>query len=201
MPRKLRFYMTKNYERKKAMPFKISIPLHNVTVLAVSIPLHLIEVHQASVLTSQTRAQVSDLQLEDLSSQLSEELLPMGWTKHIDANGLTIANLIIDSPLHASACFIVQFSHDLNWSISYRGFQVEVAQCPAIATIPKQITCISNAMRLISILHTSNICYGNPVEDFKSLVEEHKGEFTDTTGTCTLCDLICTCIHCHSTSL
>ena len=74
---------------------------------------------------------------------------------------------------------------------------------PCHCTIPKQITCISNAMRLISILHTSNICYGNPVEDFKSLVEEHKGEFTDTTGTCTctLCDLICTCIHCHSTSL
>lgn len=194
MPRKLRFYHTKNYEKKKSYKCRetlflpTSIPLNEMKAFPVSIPLQLV---QAPTLVTSfpicayLSAPVTDLM--HLSSRLaSQSPLPGGWVELIDArqnDTLIFAIFTINSPiLSATATCLIKVDNDLIWTMSCHGVQLETEHCQALAAIPQQITCVSDIMNLFSLVDGSRICCGNPIEDFKDLVDVHGGEFRDETG-------------------
>ena len=93
--------------------------------------------------------------------------------------------------------FLVRVDNDMSWTLSYHGIRLEAEQCQASAAIPRRITSVSDVTSLLSIVNASRICCGNPVEDFKELVDVHRGEFRDATGVSSMymCTVECLCIH------
>ena len=187
MPRKLRFYQPKRYERKKrdqAMSLLLSIPLTVVKVLPVSVPLHLVNVPKLVLslpLSAYLTAPVTDL--KHLSSRLASQSLPAGWTNACQNDCLIFAMLTVNSPLlTANATFLVKVDHDFSWTVSCHGVLIETEKCQALAAFPRRITCVSDVFDLLSHVHGSRICHGNPVEEFRELVDVCGGEFRDSSG-------------------
>ena len=185
---------------------QVSIPLSVVMVFTVSIPFHLINVPKPVLslpLSAYLTAPITDL--KHLSSCLASQSLPAGWIEHIDArqnNCLIFASFTISSSLlTATATFIVKVDDAFHWTVSCHRIQLEAEQCQALAAIPQRITCASDLMTLLSVVHASRICCGNPVEDFQELVDACGGEFRDSTGvfthvytcwsTCVKCTFVC----------
>ena len=131
MPRKLKFYRPKNYERKK-LSFVISIKLQDVTVLPLSIPRQLIQVPRLILslpVSAYTTAPIADL--HHLCSRLSAHSLPDGWIIHVDDthNDLILSSLTIDaSTLLPTTTFIIKVDHNLKWSLCCNGILVKNEQ-------------------------------------------------------------------------
>ena len=128
-------------------------------------------------LSAYLSAPVTDL--NHLSSCLASQSLPGGWVQHVCAcqnDSPFFASLTINSPLlSAIATFLVRVDNDMSWTLSYHGVRLEAEQCQALAAIPQRITSVSDVTSLLSIVDASRMCCGNPVEDFKELVDVHRG--------------------------
>ena len=123
MPCKLKFYRTKNYERKK-VSFIISITFQDVTVTSLSpVPHQLLQIPQlilSLLISAYMTTPVTDL--HDLCSWLSAQSLPDGWRRHMDGkyNGLIFSNLSVNS-----STFMVKLDNNFKWSLSYNGMLVK----------------------------------------------------------------------------
>ena len=127
MPRKLKYYQPKNYERKKThkrkeLSFIISIPYQLIQAPQLTLTLSL-------PISAFVTAPVTDLC--HLNTRLSMQSLPNGWVRHMNElhNGLIFSSLSIDSfALLPITTFIVKIDCDLKWSLSYNGITVKNQQ-------------------------------------------------------------------------
>ena len=111
---------------------------------------------------------------------------PDGWTRHMDdmQSGLIFSTLSIDSStLSPSKTIIVKVDNNLAWSLSYNGILVKNQ---SYLSNSQQIKCLNDVLILLSSIQASNICCGNSVDEFKELVDDHRGEFKDSKGCCIL---------------
>lgn len=200
MPRKLKFHQPKNYERRKThkrkeLSFVISIRLKDVRVLPLSIPRQLIQTPQLTLslpISAFVTAPVTDLY--HLNTRLSMQSLPDGWIRHMNAshNGLIFSSLSIDSfALLPITTFIVKIDCDLKWSLSYNGIKVKNQQLSSFSG-SQQIKCLNDVLLLLTSIQASRICCGNPVEEFKQLLDDRGGELKDSEGCSN--SYICICI-------
>ena len=192
MPRKLKFYRPKNYERKK-LSFIISIRLQDVTVTSLSaVPNQLVQIPQLILslpISTYMTAPVTDL--HHLCSRLSAQSLPDGWRKHMDGthSGLILSYLSVNSStLMPVTSFIVKVDNNLKWSLSYNGMLVKNQQHCGFSIL-EEIKCLNDVLTVLSSVQVSHVCCGNSVEEFKQLVDDHCGEFKDSEG----CYIILSC--------
>ena len=169
MPRKLKYYQPKNYERKKThkrkeLSFIISIPYQLIQAPQLTLTLSL-------PISAFVTAPVTDLC--HLNTRLSMQSLPNGWVRHMNElhNGLIFSSLSIDSfALLPITTFIVKIDCDLKWSLSYNGITVKNQQL-SIFGDSQQIKCLNDVLILLTSIQASRICCGNPVEEFKQLLD------------------------------
>ena len=170
MPRKLKFYQPKNYERKKTLKRKELSNLQSPQ-LTLSLPI-------SAFIT----APVTDL--SHLDTRLSMQSLPDGWVRHMNAshNGLIFSSLSIDSfALLPTTTFVVKIDCDLKWSLSYNGIAFKNQQLSGFGD-SQQIKCLNDVLILLTSIQANHICCGNPVEEFKQLLDDRGGEFKDSEG-------------------
>lgn len=161
MPRKYKFY-TPKYSQKKKTGHASKI---------VSIPLCLLK-------------PVPVPSLEILSSILKSEVLPSGWIQFdaSDPNHLVLAFLSYSSTLISSQ-YIIKINRDFTWQITSFGSEVSINNCQALSQAPYQFQSVAEVHDLINLIDKCHLCLGNPVDDFRALVDAHDGrEFKDATG-------------------
>ena len=189
MPRKIRFYQRKNYERNRSRKpsLKISISLQTVKVFHVSIPHELPTLQPLNLhlpISAYLSAPVHNLQ--NLSNRISSQSLPNGWVKCQDTSEgqtMTFARLTVNSALlDVSTSFVVKVDRNLEWTLGCHGVQVQIDQCPVVSTIPRSISCTNDLIHILTACSNSHVCSGNPIEDFSELVEENGGIFKSSTG-------------------
>lgn len=130
------------------------------------------------------RAPCTDL--ATLRSHMKGECLPDGW---IESNGavsegvLIYAKVTIDPLLlSTNAEYVVKVDEVLKWSLGCHGVIVEVENCSVLWKIPRQLTSYSEMVDLLNTLQSAQICQGNPVCEFRPLIDARGTEFRDVTG-------------------
>lgn len=123
-----------------------------------------------------------------LKRYLRGQSLPDGWTEYSDSTTCTGGSLIftkltIKLPLlSASASFLVKVDEELKWTLSCHGALVDIEQCGVLDGVPCQLNTARAVLDLLATLQESQICCGNPVRDFKALVDARGGIFKDSSG-------------------
>ncbi len=194
MGRKLRFFVTKNQERKKAL-----------TTLVVSVPLSSgVAIHQSS--TSPEKKKPSELvvslplaaynsapfqDLAHLQSRLKTcTQLPPGW---IEACGqqmqpvqpFVLCSIRCEAPLfRANVLYRFCVDEHLKWTLSICGNPLELEQCQLLASLPTKLSTISDIVAVLETINSGKLCTGNPDKRFTSLVETRNGSFQDHSGKC-----------------
>lgn len=135
-------------------------------------------------LSDQLHASVTDL--ASLKKHLEGRSLPNGWIEcshTTPEDTLVFAKLAVSLPhLSADATFLVKVDDDLRWTLSCHGVRVEVAECQVLCGVPCQLSSASVVLDLLCTLQTAQVCCGNTISDFQSLVDNRGGDFKDSTG-------------------
>lgn len=190
MGRKLRFFVTKNQERKKALATR-------TLTLTVSVPLSSVIVHYSSThpdiekpqltvklpITAFTQAPCQDL--AHLQSRLkTSSLLPSGWINVSNQQTpLVFCSIRCEPPLCHPKMFCTFCVNDnLTWTLSVCGTPLEVKQCTLLASQPGKLSTVSDVVAVLEKISTARICPGNPDKRFAVLVETRKGSFLDSSG-------------------
>ena len=192
MGRKLRFFVTKNQERKKALAAR-------TLTLPVSIPLSSgVIVHQSSIhpdvkkplefavmlpIVAYTKAPCQDL--AHLQSRLkTSNLLPPEW---IDASNqqapLVLCSIRCEPPLcHARIFCTLCVQKDFTWTLSVCGTPFEVKRCTLLTSHPEKLSTVSDIVAVLEKISTARVCTGNPDKKYAVLVEVRNGSFFDPSG-------------------
>ena len=192
MGRKLRFFVTKNHERKKALAaWELTLP--------VSIPLCLgVAVHQLSVEvdvenTSELTVMLPissyvDVPCQDLA-QLQSRLkasnrLPSGW---IDgSNGgtpLVFCYILCELPTFSAKIFYTfRMENDFTWMLSVCGTTLPVEPCTLLTSQPGKLSTLSSIVGVLEVISSARVCVGNPDKRYAVLVEARNGSFLDSSG-------------------
>ena len=114
-------------------------------------------------------------ELACLRRHLVGESLPAGWIQLADSTtegNLVFAKVAVSLPLlAANTSMLLKVDHQLKWSLSCHGIRIEVGQRQFLAAIPSQLTSVTAVLDLIATLQEVAVCAGNPVDDFKQLVD------------------------------
>ena len=112
------------------------------------------------------------------------EPLPDGWIESKDAvleEVLVYAKVTIDLHiLSTNVEYVVKVDEELKWSLCCHSVIVE--NCSVLSKIPQRLTSSSELVELLNTLQSAQICQGNPVCDFRPLVDARGVEFRDATG-------------------
>ena len=125
------------------------------------------------------------MDLTCLRSHLEAQSLPDGWicTDSTSEDPLVLAKFSVDvHTLSANASLLVKVDKDFRWSVSCHGILVEVGRCDVLTAIPPLLNNVTVILDLLSTLQEVAVCHGNPVSDFRELVDIHGSEFKDSTG-------------------
>ena len=96
---------------------------------------------------------------------------------------LVFSKISINLPLlSANVEFILKVSNDLSWSLSCHGMLVEIDQCHAFTAVESRVSSAKALLQIIETLQLSQVCCGNAVSDFQSLVDARGASFKDATG-------------------
>lgn len=125
-------------------------------------------------------------ELACLRRHLEGKSLPAGWIELADSTtqgNLVFAKLAVNLPLlSANASMLVKVDEELKWSLSCHGVLVEIGQCCILAAVPPRLTSVQAVLDLLATLQEVAVCLGNPVNDFRQLVDDRGTEFMDSTG-------------------
>lgn len=202
MGRKLRFFITKNQERKKAL-----------TTLVVSVPLSAgVVVRQSSVspvvkkpselvvslpLAAYNSAPVQDLAHLQTRLKTSRQLPPR-WIDACSqqlhtAHPLVLCSLRCEAPLfRVDVLYCFRVDEHLKWTLSICGTPVEQDQCQLLASLPAKLSTLSDIVTVLEKISTGKLCIGNPDKRFMTLIETHHGSFQDPSGKCYIVhDMMC----------
>lgn len=126
------------------------------------------------------------MDLACLRRHLKGQSLPDGWIQcphSTTEDTLVFAKLSVNLPLlFADAEFLLKVDEGLKWSLSCRSILVEVGQCQVFTGVASKITSARALLDILLTLQASQVCCGNAVSDFQSLVDAHGAEFKDSTG-------------------
>lgn len=180
--RKLRFFVTKNYERKKyaarVQPQAPSVDEStSCLTLTVSIPL--------SAFTSAPVSSVAQLHARVTASNS----LPQNWvnmstsTLQAPAPSLLFCYLQCRPPLfHSQVAYNIQIDLQLNWTLTIFNNQVEYGQCSLLATFPSKLSNVDEVVALLQKIERGKLCTGNPDQQFICLTEQQDGVLQDQSG-------------------
>ena len=197
MGRKLRFFVTKNQERKKALK-------NAPTSLVVSVPLSVgVVVHQSSgspealrkpseLVVSLPLAAYNSAPFQDLA-QLQSRLkasgqLPPGWIDVCSqqtqcAEPFVLCSIRCEPPLfRADVLYRFRVDEHLQWTLSICGTPLELEQSPFLSSLPTKLSTLSEIVTVLEMINTGKLCIGNPDKRFTSLVEARNGSFQDPSG-------------------
>ena len=186
--RKLRFYVTKNRERKrygardKSQMDPVQQPSPQSS-LSVSFPV-----------TAFTAAPVTTV--SKLHSRLTAtSVLPQSWVdmtgSTMEVEGLLFCRLQCQPPLfHAEVAYNIQIDLHLKWTLTAFGKHIEKDECSLISALPSKLSSVNNVLDLITLIEEAKVCVGNPDKQFLCLTENHAGVFLDQSGII-LYSLIC----------
>lgn len=182
--RKLRFFVAKNYERKKyaaqVHPQTPSVDSESATsslTLTVSVPL--------SVFTSAPVSSVAQLHARVTAANC----LPKNWvnmsssTHQAPVPSLLFCHLRCQPPLFCSqVAYNIQIDQHLNWTLAAFNNRVECGQCSLLATFPSKLRNVDEVVALLLKVETGKLCTGNPDEQFICLTERQGGVLRDQSG-------------------
>lgn len=80
------------------------------------------------------------------------------------------------------AIHFFQVSQKCVWTLDAKGSTVSLEQCPFLAGVSKEFTCVDDVLQLLRLLDASKICSGNRSQRFTSLAQSHKGVFKNKTS-------------------
>ena len=181
--RKLRFFVTKNYEWKKyAARIQPQTPSADESatsclMLTVSVPL--------SAFTAPPVSSVAQLHARVTAANC----LPQNWvnmstsTLQTPAPSLLFCHLQCQLPLlNSQVAYSIQIDQHLNWTLTIFGKRVENAQCSLLATFPSKLTNVDDVVALLQKTERGKLCTGNPDQQFICLTEQQGGVLLDQSG-------------------
>lgn len=177
--RKLRFYITKNNERKRYAARDKS-QMHPVqsspnSSLSVSFPV-----------SAFTAAHVSTV--SKLHSRLTAtSVLPQSWvdmtSSTMPLQGLLFCRLQCQPPLfHAEVAYNIQIDLHLKWTLTAFGKHIEKDECSLISAFPSKLSSVNDVTDLVTLVEEGKVCVGNPDQQFLCLTEQHGGVLLDQSG-------------------
>lgn len=119
--------------------------------------------------------------LAALKIDMKGKLLPNGWTESETAFVDELVYTKVSIHPHAEY-FVVNVNKELKWSLSCHGTIVEVENCSVLRETPTRLTSASELVNLLSTLQSAQICLGNPIADFRPLLNVRGDAFKDATG-------------------
>ena len=180
--RKLRFFVTKNYERKKyAARVQPQTPLLEGSAipsqtLNISIPF-----------SAFTAAQVSSVaQLNSLF--IASNRLPQTWvnmTVSAPTPSLLLSRLQCKPPLFCSEIHVaynIQIDQHLRWTLTVFNNRIENDHCSLLAALPSKFQNVDDLVALLQRIDGAKVCVGNPNQGFLSLTEQTGGLLFDQSG-------------------
>ena len=192
MGRKLRFFVTKNQERKKALKARTH-------TLPVSIPLSLgVAVHQLSVevdvekpseltvmlpIAAYANAPCQDL--AHLRSRLkASNRLPSGWVDGSnEGTPLVLFEFRCEPPTFcAKVIYTFRVDNNFTWTLSVCGTTLPVEQCTLLASQLGKLSTLSDIVGVLDVISSARVCIGNPNKMYAVLVEARNGSFLDSSG-------------------
>ena len=191
MGRKLRFFVTKNQERKKALARQmltqpVSIPLFSGVIVHQSVQADIEKPLELKVkLPIEAYANAPCQDLAHLQSRLkTSNLLPPWW---IDASNqqtpLVLFTFQCEPPLfHPKIFYTFHVDDKLTWTMSVCGVPLEVKQCTLLDSHPGKLSSVSDIVSVLGNISTARVCTGNPDKKYTVLVETRNGSFQDPSG-------------------
>ena len=176
--RKLRFFVTKNYERKKyaarSQPHTPSLEGSTTSSvnLTVSVPL-----------SAFTAAPVSDV--AQLNSRFTaSNVLPQNWvnmtTSATPTPSLLLCCLQCRPPLFCSeVVYNIHVDQHLKWTLTIFSNRIEKDRCSLLATLSSTLQNVDDVVALLWRIDGGKICVGNPDQKFVCLAEQQGGLFLD----------------------
>ena len=180
--RKLRFFVTKNYERKKyaaRMPQTPSLEGSATSSLMLTV---------STPFSAFTAAPVSNI--AQLHSRVTAANgLPQNWvnmsasTLSTPVPSLLFCQLQCPPPLfHSQVAYNVQVDQHLKWTLTIFSNCIENDQCSLLATFPSKLTNVDDVVALLQKIDGRKICTGNPDQWFICLTERQGRVLLDQSG-------------------
>ena len=76
----------------------------------------------------------------------------------------------------------VVINNDLSWSVFVSGKQLASDETPALRDLPKHVASIDDLNALLERVKSSQICPGNPDQDFVDMIAKEGGKFLGADG-------------------
>ena len=181
--RKLRFFVTKNYERKKyaARIQPQAPPLEGSTTsgltLTVSVPF--------SAFTAAAVSSVAQLH----SRLTAANGLPQNWVNMTASAfptpppSLLLCRLQCRPPLfHSEVAYNIQVDQHLKWTLTVFNNRIEIDQCSLLAVFPSKLTNVDDVVALLQKIDGGKVCAGNPDQHFICLTDQQGGVLLDQSG-------------------
>ena len=176
--RTLRFYQTKNHERKKfGLKVKIQLALLPPPDLVIHLPI-------TTFLSSEARNAGALLTRLNVVGAL-----PTGWVTVPELptpspnTSFILCKLQQHSPsLTSSFTFTIAVDPQLKWKLTVCSAEVNVSSSNMFSQVPPVLSSVEAVVKLVSLLESSNLCKGNNDEKFTDLVAHNKGHLKDQHG-------------------
>ena len=156
MPRKLRFFLTKNHERKRQQTVLQHSASHRpLPVMKVSIPI-------SYFLLSPTK------NVQELCQRIDVFNLPSEWKEHKELRqncALLFTSTIVYSGTNLLA-LAVKINDSLNWSLSCNGQEVSINECTLFQNLPQKITNFQELHMILQTFTKCQFCSGNNLTEF-----------------------------------
>lgn len=170
--RKLRFFVRKNYERKKYGWPKLTTSYQRKHVKIVSLPISAIK---AAVVSS-----ISVLH----RMLLILRVLPTSWICSLLGSSLALYQLdMASSTMSAATTTMLTIGSDFTWALRIGEREIHASECMLICCASWQLlNSVDKVVSLVTTLGKSKFCIGNPEGKYGDLIERHKGVFRNQTG-------------------
>ena len=141
-----------------------------------------------------------------LHKTISSFEFSQGWHDNTpdDCSEICLCKLVpavgLSSRTCVSKCLLV--TADFSWSMHVHGLSVDLQQCTALKTVPKQLN-VHWFKMLVAQLDAMSVCSGNSDTKFTDMLESKNGKIVSCTGATTAyLDTICQkTVRCHNCTL
>ena len=110
--------------------------------------------------------------------------LPDGW---VDLTGGSEESVTLSKLQHypgkpVQSTHTLVINSDFTWNVYVHGHLAQKSQCSLLSDLPERLHCNEDFKSLLTAVHASNVCIGNPDKRFDGLKTERKGVFKNASG-------------------
>lgn len=170
MPWKLRFYLTKNNERKRSRR-QHYLPL-SATELKVSIPLTFLFI-----------SSINDVQ--QLQRRVDTLKVPSEWKEHEEIRGsgmLLFTSTCVYSDRNLVAGLAVKITNTLDWSLTCNGQEINTDFMFLNCKPPTKISNFRTLQMILQTITRCQVCSGNEAIDFLDVLSAEELTASNLTG-------------------